>query len=141
LTFRLANMQFVTSLSLIAVLLACPQVCRWQSSMVAPGAGQSQGAPICPCCPKGNGQSPSQHDPSNNGGPPIDCICKGAVCTAAITPAMIDIDEPIGWLVDFAVHSDITAAQGDLSPLDESTGRSSAASGRAMRLLMASLRF
>ena len=134
-------MQFVTSLSLIAVLLACPQVCRWQSQMVAAGTGQSQRVPICPCCPMGNGQSPSRHDPSNDGGPPTDCICKGALSVAADTAAITDIAAPTGWLDASTVAGDVASANVGLSLFDATIGHSPATSGRAMRLLMASLRF
>ena len=134
-------MQFVTSLSLIAVLLACPHVCRWQGRMAAAGTGESQSAPVCPCCPKGNGQSPSRHGPSNDGAPPSDCICKGALSVAAADTAMLDIEKAIGWLTPSVTLGDVAEANVDLSFFDATIGHSSAASGRAMRLLMASLRF
>src|SRR5688572_23382556 len=102
-------MQFVTSLSLIAVLLACPQVCRWQSQTAAAEAGESRSVPICSCCRPIPDQAPSREMPSDQGAPPVDCICKGAVCAVADTPT-IEIEEATGWLIASATSSGVATA-------------------------------
>jgi hypothetical protein len=126
-------MQLITSLSLIAILLACPHLCRWQS--LAAEAAESPTPPACPCCPKRDQHAP-RHDQDS---PPADCICKGAVSVAVHDTPTIDVEQPTGWIFDTAIP--VAATSFDHSAANERfAGHSLATTGRAMRLLMASLR-
>ena len=81
--------------------------------------------------PDSRDQSPSRDVPSDRGAPPVDCICKGAVCAVADTPT-IEIEEATGWLIASATSGDVSAANLNSTSFDRSIGRSSATSGVAL---------
>jgi hypothetical protein len=133
-------MQSATSLFLMAVLLACPHVCRWQGHAACSGGGKTSIAADCPhCCP--SSQEPGPDRPTDDRGPPTDCICNGAVCAPGDATPAIEVEQPTGWLDEFAVTAAVEATAGNLASFDEIAGAAPPLSGRAMRLLMASLRF
>jgi len=135
-------MQSATSFLLMAVLLACPHVCRWQAHLASSGAGESQSAPVCPfCCQNCDDRSRAPGQPTDDRVPPTDCICKGAICAAADAMPAIDVEQPTSWLDGFTIAAAAEAASGNHASFDEPAGAPLPLSGRAMRLLMASLRF